>query len=209
MKLVPGAQEPNTSLQEPDGPMDGRVVGQWQSKYPYRAWFQIYTEFGYLIIILVCCAWALLTISVHLTLIPEGSSNVLLGFEVGGRGGKKLLMLIATTLAGVCGGVSTALKWLYHSVGTSTWHQDRIMWRLTVPVVSGVLAAFATFIVSGEVIPIFDKKAFGNIYFSLGFGFFIGLFSDNVLAALERTARRTFGTLREGESGDKERAVNK
>jgi hypothetical protein len=43
--------------------------------------------------------------------------------------------------------------------------------------------------------PFLDQNSFDNLYAALFFGFFIGHFSDHVLAALQRLARKWFGTV--------------
>jgi hypothetical protein len=93
----------------------------------------------------------------------------------------------------VVGGTSFALKWLYHSVAKDSWNHDRFIWRLVVPILSGVFAVFVGFMVASGIVPFLNTDAFNHFYKSLGAGFFIGYFSDNVLAKLQRLANQWFG----------------
>ena len=106
---------------------------------------------------------------------------------------RQFLIWVSVSLSGVVGGTAFALKWLYHSVARDTWNHDRIIWRLVVPVLSGVLAVFVGFMVASGIVPFLNTKAFDHFYEALGIGFFIGYFSDNVLAKLQRLANQWFG----------------
>lgn len=106
-----------------------------------------------------------------------------------------MLLAITVTLSGVAGGAAFALKWLYHSVAKWSWNRDRILWRLIVPFLSGSLAFFVSTMISADLISVFNSGFFQNFYGALGGGFFIGYFSDNVLAALQNLAVKWFGTV--------------
>jgi hypothetical protein len=120
---------------------------------------------------------------------------------------RELLVWLTIGLSGVCGGTVFALKWLYHSVAKDLWHRDRILWRLLVPILSGTLAAFLAFMIASGIVPFFNKNAFSSFYLAAGFGFFVGLFSDNALAALNRLAIRTFGNVSGSQSADESRST--
>lgn len=98
-------------------------------------------------------------------------------------------------LGGLCGGCAFALKWLYHGVANGKWHQDRTVWRVVVPILAAVLAVFTTLMVGSGVIPIFSRTVFDSWKAGAAFGFFIGFFSDNLIASLQRFAKQTLGTL--------------
>jgi len=49
-------------------------------------------------------------------------------------------------------------------------------------------------IISG-IIPLLSKQIFLRMLSCAGFGFFVGLFADNFLAALQKFAARLLGTL--------------
>jgi H+/Cl- antiporter ClcA len=97
--------------------------------------------------------------------------------------------------AALAGGATFATKWLYHSVAKGEWNRDRILWRFIAPINSAVLATAAGFGISAGIMPFLDQNSFDNLYAALFFGFFIGHFSDHVLAALQRLAKKWFGTV--------------
>ncbi len=49
--------------------------------------------------------------------------------------------------------------------------------------------------ISSGIVSVFNPAFFQNFYGALGGGFFIGYFSDNVLAALQNLAVKWFGTV--------------
>jgi len=106
-----------------------------------------------------------------------------------------LLVWMAAALAGACGGAASALKWLYHSVAKQQWHRDRVVWRIVVPPLSAVLSVFAGLMIVSGLIPFFSRTPFSNPATGAAFGFFVGMFSDNLLAALQKLAFRIFGTV--------------
>ena len=110
----------------------------------------------------------------------------------------RLLQWMSVAFAGMLGGVVFDLKWLYHAVARNIWHEDRILWRVIVPVNSALVSLFFAFMITSGIVPLLDADAFRGVYFGLGFGFLFGYFSDNVIAALQRLAQRLFGTLEKG-----------
>jgi len=118
-----------------------------------------------------------------------------LPFDIAYPRDRRFLIWLSVALSGSAGGTAFALKWLYHSVAKWTWNRDRILWRLIVPPLSGVFAVFVAFMVSAEIVPFLNAKAFDSFYRALGAGFLLGYFSDNVLAALQNLAVRWFGTV--------------
>jgi hypothetical protein len=108
---------------------------------------------------------------------------------------RSFLVWICVALSGAVGGATFALKWLYHTVAKGIWNRDRILWRLTVPLISGILALFLGFMIVSGLVPFLNGRSFDNFYVALGFGFFTGYFSDNVLGALQRLALQLFGTV--------------
>jgi hypothetical protein len=109
-----------------------------------------------------------------------------------------LLVWAAAALAGACGGAASALKWLYHSIAKQQWHRDRVVWRVVVPPLSSLLSVFAGLMIVSGLIPFFSKTPFDSPATGAAFGFFVGLFSDNLLASLQKLAFRIFGTVDKG-----------
>ena len=106
-------------------------------------------------------------------------------------------MTTAFFFSGLVGGAVFSLKWLYHSVAKNRWHKDRLIWRLSVPIMGAVLAVFVTYIFARTFGTSFepDSLKVSAVLPACGFSFLVGVFADGVLASLERLARSIFGTL--------------
>ena len=182
---MPGKQEPPQHL------TDGRPLWDWPTRYTKVAWIWICVELGYLSLGLAFGLFALHQISgaFHRTATTQFWNAAFGGASPG------TLTWGAVAVGGGCGGCAFALKWLYHGVAYGKWHQDRMVWRFIVPLLSGVLALFMALMISAGVIPIFNHTIISNPKVGAAFGFFVGFFSDNVLAALQRLADQTLGTL--------------
>lgn len=182
---------------------DHRPLGQYRSRYGASAWFQIIVELVVLI--------AYISISI------AGVAHSIETSKTGGAPGTDFATYwLAVTMpwgamfcAALAGGAIFAAKWLYHSVAKAEWNRDRIIWRFIAPINSAVLATAAGFGISAGIMPFVDQNSFGNLYAALFWGFFIGHFSDNVLAALQRLARKWFGTVdhRGSEASEPDEAV--
>ena len=167
---------------------DHRVLGYYASRFGPGAWLQIVIELVILLIyIAVSVAGVAIGIRAHHGVVTAAD----------GAFGS----FISTTMpwapmffAALAGGAIFATKWLYHSVAKAEWNRDRIIWRFIAPINSAILATAAGFGISAGIMPFVDQNSFENLYAALFFGFFIGHFSDNVLAALQRLARKWFGT---------------
>lgn len=171
---------------KPD-PTDGRKPGDWKSRYPCPAWQQIRCELTYLIAVLFIASLGLIYIG-HLVSTANGE-NVRLGSC---ETTMILLKWIAVALAGFVGGITYDLKWLYHSVARNTWNKDRLLWRIVVPCISGVVAVFFSFLLQAGFVNLTGARPLGW-YAALGLGFLFGYFSDNVIAYLYRRSSQFFG----------------
>jgi hypothetical protein len=172
---------------------DGRRRGEFETRYPGRAWAQICLELLYLLTVIVTAGLFLLWIA---RAVIAGPSDYFFP-EVFGKLPDNLPMLVwlAAGLSGACGGAASALKWLYHSVAKGMWNRDRVIWRAVVPPLSAMLSVFAGLMVISELLPLFNRALFTSPATGAAFGFFVGLFSDNVLASLQKLAFRIFGTI--------------
>ena len=188
---------PNTKVEvvppsSPDGHLtDSRPQGDWASRYDITAWIQIILELAYLAAGLAM-ALALLyqiAISSHAANGPDLWPKAFAGAS------RHTLSLGAVAVGGACGGFAFALKWLYHGVAKGWWNRDRLVWRLVVPLLSGTLALFTSLMIGSGLIPIFSTKIIEGPRIGAAFGFFVGFFSDNLLAALQKLADQTLGTL--------------
>lgn len=179
-----------------DEPNDGRNCGEWESRYPAAAWRHILLELSFLIVLLLLASGLLVAIGVCLTTDRKVNPVSFLGYMLD----RQLLKWIAVALSGLLGGVAFDLKWLYHSVARGLWSQDRCLWRIIVPFISGIVSVFLAFMIVSGIIPFIKGDSFNSLYFSLGFGFLFGYFSDSVLAALKKFADGAFGRTDASES---------
>lgn len=180
---------------------DGREPASFTSVYSSGAWFQIGIELLYLVSVLVAALVSLVVLA-RFALINEAPDIVRSVFG-SYPAGRPMVTWAAAALGGLCGGCSSSLKWLYHAVAKKRWHRDRVVWRFVVPILSAVLAVFSGLMIVSGIIPFLSKTPFASPAAGAAFGFFIGFFSDNVLAGLQRFALSTFGTV------DKSGADNK
>jgi hypothetical protein len=186
---------------------DGRQIGDFRSAYPFSAWIQIICELTYLITFLVLSFTALVLLAKYVVL--EETTGPVYALIGEARRTTQLVVWAAVTLSGACGGCASSLKWLYHAVAKKRWHRDRIVWRLIVPVLSATLSVFAGLMIISGLIPFLSKAPLTAPGAGAAFGFFVGFFSDNVLAGLQKVAYRMFGTLDKGSPpADSESEVN-
>lgn len=170
---------------------DNREFGHIKTRFQFWSWVQITIELTVLIVYaLVGIVGVAISIqtsqmdAVQLAKLPRYSTSI-----------ASLNPWSGMFFAAMAGGTTFALKWLYHSVAKFEWNQDRILWRFIVPLNSSILATCSGFGIAAGIMPFLDQNSFGNLYTALFFGFFIGHFSDNVLAGLQRLARKWFGTV--------------
>jgi peptidoglycan biosynthesis protein MviN/MurJ (putative lipid II flippase) len=110
-----------------------------------------------------------------------------------------LLRYAFAWLAGILGGTLYDAKWLYHTVARQLWHQDRRIWRLFTPHISGGLAFVVISLVASGLLRIFDRRAVESNAMVIGVGFLVGYFSDSAVAKLAEIAETLFGTNRSKE----------
>ncbi|ESZ70677.1 hypothetical protein X727_12515 [Mesorhizobium sp. L103C119B0] len=178
---------------------DGRDAGQWRSRYPMSAWCQIGLELVYLLTFLALAGTAILYLGICISNTPKGVQSIQIGiFNQAFH--RQMIDWVLVVLSGAVGGLTFDLKWLYHSVAHGFWSRDRVLWRLLVPLISGVVSVFLAFIIVSGLVPFVKNESFRTTYFSLGFGFLFGYFSDNVIAALQNFAQRYIGTTRQDDS---------
>ena len=170
---------------------DDRSRGSWDTRYPWQAWIQIVFELLYLTFGLIICLILIYQIGAVSSSSngPKLIPDLFVGFS------KKTLSLAAVAIGGACGGFAFALKWLYHGVAHGWWNQDRVVWRVVVPLLSGTLALFTALMIGSGIIPLFSTKIAEGPRIGAAFGFFVGFFTDNLLALLQKFANQTLGTL--------------
>jgi hypothetical protein len=176
-----------------DSLTDGRGEGTYATAYGFSAWAQILLELIYLTAALLGGLAGLFLLAKYA--VYKQTSGLVFEALGAAEQSKVLQLYSAIALSGVCGGCRSSLKWLYHSVAKQRWHRDRLIWRLIVPILSGVLAMFTGMMVISGLVPFLARSWLAGLTAASAFGFFVGLFSDNLLAALEKVAFSLFGTM--------------
>lgn len=95
--------------------------------------------------------------------------------------------------AGLLGGTTFDMKWLYHTVARGHWHRDRRVWRIAVPWVAAIVALFVHILFKSDLIGVLNPAAFEKTHNSLALGFLVGYFSDSAIAKLAEIAESLFG----------------
>jgi hypothetical protein len=129
---------------------DGRAPYEWQSKFPAEALKQICVEAA-----LLAAALVTLISLASLALILAGNPNLAAIPAIGSNAPATNIdpRLIVLFFCGAVGGTTFSIKWLIHSVAKGSWHLDRRLWRLFVPLVGGVYAcAVLTLLDSGTIL---------------------------------------------------------
>lgn len=172
---------------------DGRAPYDWQSKFPPEARKHICYEAVILAIVLL-----ILIFLSSIALVLSGGSYLVafpaLGPNASANVDPRMVVLF---FCGGVGGTTFSIKWLIHAVAKGSWHLDRQLWRLFVPLVGGVYAcAVLTLLDSGMIIGHPGDVSRG-IASSASMAFLIGYFSDGVSGLLTNIANAVFGTIRE------------
>jgi len=174
----------------PDDPLDGMDVGQWRSRYPSQARKGINTEAAYLGILLLIVPLGMTFLWLEyprtvLTLSPEEY--------------RPLRTYGTAWLGGLLGGSLFAIKWLYHSVARNIWHEDRRLWRILAPHISGGLAFAMIAVIASGLFKIFSQEVTNSLTLVVGMSFLVGYFSDSAVAKLTEIAQTVFGSRHEGD----------
>lgn len=172
--------EKKDSELEFDGPNDGRGKGVWQTNYPKEARVAIYLEATYLGVIFISAPVA------SLLVLNDFFQNFLITTAL-----KKYSY---AWFGGTFGGVLFAFKWLYHSVATNMWNEDRRLWRIITPHISGGLAFAVAVLISSGMLNVFSSESLDRPSAAFGLGFLVGYFSDSAIGKLREVARTIFGT---------------
>jgi hypothetical protein len=169
-------------------PTDNRERYDWKSKYDDpSAKKEIWREAVYLGVLLF-------GLPVVMTVFWLGYPKHL--FAVSDEQYRPLLKYVFAWTSGSLGGVLFDAKWLYHVVARGLWHQDRRLWRIFTPHISGGLSFFFLALVASGALRIFDGKATDSLSLVMGLGFLVGYFSDSAIAKLTEVAETLFGTIR-------------
>jgi len=170
--------KPTTSF-APADPTDGRPVGVWRTRYEPEAWPYIRKEACYVGLMIIAIAVMIVCIRFDffgLLAIPPSIKK-----------------LTYAWIGGTLGGTLFSTKWLYHSVARNLWNQDRFLWRIFTPHISGALAFSFILLISSGIISLFSPAAMEKNNAVFGFSFLIGYFSDSAIAKLTEIANTIFG----------------
>lgn len=171
----------------PSEPDDGRNEGDWQTKYKDpKARNSIRCEAIFLITLFI-------TVVVLLFLTWNGSLLKLLCIADSPASGQ-ISNHIYLALGGLLGGVLFSMKWLYHSVARTIWHEDRRLWRMLTPLISAGLAFSVGMVIKSDLFGFFDPTALDKPSGAFALGFLTGYFSDSALAKMAEVAQSLFGT---------------
>jgi hypothetical protein len=172
---------------------DDRAPYDWQSKFPVEARRRICWEAVILaitLLILICLTALALAFSgaTYPIALPTLGPNVTANIDP---------RMIVLFLCGAVGGTTFSIKWLIHAVAKGSWHLDRQLWRLFVPLVGGVYAcAVLTLLDSGMILGHSGDASRGTAS-AASMAFLVGYFSDGVSGLLTNIANAVFGTIRE------------
>lgn len=177
-------EDTNTSEWAPSDPLDGRALGEWESRYKPIARTGIRIETSYLVVLLFLPPLFLLLFwlkwpNQYLALQPARYALLCRGVYI--------------TCGGLLGGTLFAMKWLYHSVAKGMWHEDRRLWRLLSPVISAGLSFAIGLIIASDLFDALSPNSISTTSGAFAVGFLVGYFSDSALAKLAEVARSLFG----------------
>jgi hypothetical protein len=131
----------------------------------------------------------------------ENSYGWFMSNVVGPVGGKRFQYLLIA-MAGALGGALFSLKWLFHTVATGEWNEDRRIWRFLVPLSGSVIAVIFAAIFQSGLIALFNTESFKNLEIAFAFGALVGYFSDGLVGVMTNIARILFGTVRDRNGDD-------
>jgi hypothetical protein len=157
---------------------------EWRTRYDPEARKRIRNEAIYLALLLGACLMGIFWCLSGSTSLAASSTQVT---------GSDIQRCLIAWLGGTIGGAAFTTKWHYHSVAKGIWNEDRLLWRLFSPHVSGVLALFVALLIAGGFIRIFDQEFFQKVISIAGVSFLVGYFSDKALAKLAEVADTVFG----------------
>jgi len=164
---------------------DGREIGNWESRWPPKAKKIIYYEAFYVGIIfvitlfLIVLTWRGVVFDI-LSNGDRGSSHV------------KFNQFVYFFLGGTLGGILFGMKYLYKVVASGLWNEDRKLWRIFSPFISGALALIIGALLDSGIMGISIKASSSTAYFSIGF--ITGYFADSALAKMQEISEIIFST---------------
>jgi len=193
---TPGGDEQKSAAWAPYDYTDGKKKGEWKTLYPPEARKCIRWETAYLIVISIIClsgVFFIVSKSCAIGTADQSSSGVA---QSPGQSSLIFLGFVGALLAGTLGGCIFGLKCMYHFVAKLMWHEDRRLWRLLSPPLSGVLSLFMVFLVASGLLQIFDGNFVEYPIRVMAFSFLMGYYSDKALAKMADVADTLFGSVK-------------
>jgi hypothetical protein len=166
-------------------PTDNRALLDWKSRYPDEANRHIRYEAIYLGFLLAVGPVLMLLLTCE---IPHRFWVLL-----GPQNGRAFTTYGLAWLGGMLGGTLYAIKWLYHVVARELWNQDRRLWRLFTPHISGGFAFAIVALIASGIMKVLDARATNSHSEVIGIAFLVGYFSDSAVAKLSEIAETLFG----------------
>jgi len=167
-------------------PTDGRCLGDWRTKYPPEARKKIIFEAMFLILHLIAGL-------ILIFITPIISESIVKTLDIRSNYPFHSLSSVYALVGGLLGGTLFDIKTLYHSVARNCWNEDRRLWRLFVPYISGALSLIVIIAMQSGIISAFDKNSICKPENSLSISFIVGYFSDNAIAKLREIANTLLG----------------
>ena len=144
-----------------------------------------------------CLGFLLLAAPSLIFVLYSGILNRWLGLEVTQY--TKLSLYGTAWFGGLLGGTLFDMKWHYHVVARGLWHQDRRLWRVFTPHISGGLGFAIIALMSSGIFKIFDRSALESHSVIIAVSFLVGYFSDSAIGKLAEIAQTLFGVSRSKE----------
>lgn len=94
--------------------------------------------------------------------------------------------------SGMLGGLTFGMKYFYRVVARGWWNQDRRIWRLMSPMISGIVALMIGALIDASLIINANKILNGASIISIGF--LAGYFADEAVGKMYEIANVIFGT---------------
>ena len=186
----PGGNEHKAADWAPFDYTDGKHKGQWKTEYPPEARKCIRLETLYLILLAGSCLYGVFWV------IQKSDSFASNSTQGVGQLSQTCLGFLGALFAGTLGGCSFGIKCMYHFVAKRMWHEDRRLWRLLTPPLSGILSLFMAFLVASGLLEIFDSTFIEHLTRVIAFSFLTGYFSDKALAKMADVADTLFGGIK-------------
>jgi H+/Cl- antiporter ClcA len=170
---------------------DGKEKGQWKTDYPPDARKCIRLETLYLVFLAGICLFGVFWVIQKTSQSGPNQNQDFIQLS------PTCLGFLGALFAGALGGCCFGIKCMYHFVAKRMWHEDRRLWRLLTPPLSGILSLFMVFLVASGLLEIFDSTFIEHPIRVMAFSFLVGYFSDKALAKMAEVADTLFGGIKQ------------